>query len=89
MYALERPTFYAKLLHFAIAGPGTRDATLQRILAMRADVIYELHFFKKFFFQFLNSSQKIDKLAFRQVRLWLRQLSVLPQVKFLTSSSHN
>ncbi|VDO07797.1 unnamed protein product [Rodentolepis nana] len=37
-YALDRPTFYAKLLHFAIAGPGTRDATLQRVLAMRADI---------------------------------------------------
>lgn len=37
-YALDRPTFYAKLLHFAIAGPGTKDATLQRVLAMRADV---------------------------------------------------
>uniref|UniRef100_A0A5K3FZA6 Annexin n=1 Tax=Mesocestoides corti TaxID=53468 RepID=A0A5K3FZA6_MESCO len=37
-YALDRPTFYAKLFHFAIAGPGTKDATLQRILALRADV---------------------------------------------------
>nr|CDS30978.2 annexin [Hymenolepis microstoma] len=40
-YALDRPTFYAKLLHFAIAGPGTRDATLQRVLAMRADIDLE------------------------------------------------
>ncbi|VUZ41756.1 unnamed protein product, partial [Hymenolepis diminuta] len=40
-YALDRPTFYAKLLHFAIAGPGTKDATLQRVLAMRADIDLE------------------------------------------------
>lgn len=37
-YAIDRPTYFAELLHGAISGPGTRDSTLQRILTLRADV---------------------------------------------------
>nr|CDS23667.1 annexin [Echinococcus granulosus] len=36
-YAIDRAALFAELLHFAISGPGTRDSTLQRILALRAD----------------------------------------------------
>uniref|UniRef100_A0A158QI98 Annexin n=1 Tax=Rodentolepis nana TaxID=102285 RepID=A0A158QI98_RODNA len=36
-YAIERAALLAELLHFAMAGAGTKDATLQRTLALRAD----------------------------------------------------
>lgn len=37
-YAVDRAALFAELLHFSMRGPGTRDKTLQRTLALRADV---------------------------------------------------
>ncbi|KAM7533939.1 hypothetical protein Aperf_G00000114209 [Anoplocephala perfoliata] len=36
-YAADRPALLAELLHFSMRGLGTKDNTLQRILALRAD----------------------------------------------------
>lgn len=37
-YAIDRTGLFAELLHFAMRGAGTKDSTLQRVLALRADV---------------------------------------------------
>ncbi|KAM7534495.1 hypothetical protein Aperf_G00000114237 [Anoplocephala perfoliata] len=36
-YAVDRAGLFAELLQFSMQGPGTKDNTLQRILALRAD----------------------------------------------------
>nr|CUU98109.1 hypothetical transcript [Hymenolepis microstoma] len=36
-YATDRAALFAELLHFCVKGPGTKDTTLQRTLALRAD----------------------------------------------------
>ncbi|KAL5967627.1 Annexin A8 [Taenia solium] len=36
-YATDRASLFAELLHFAMRGAGTKDSTLQRVLALRAD----------------------------------------------------
>ncbi|VDM17495.1 unnamed protein product [Hydatigera taeniaeformis] len=36
-YAIDRAALFAELLHFAMRGAGTKDCTLQRVLALRAD----------------------------------------------------
>ncbi|KAM7534078.1 hypothetical protein Aperf_G00000114195 [Anoplocephala perfoliata] len=36
-YAIDRAALFSELLYFSMRGPGTRDSTLQRILALRAD----------------------------------------------------
>ncbi|KAM7534714.1 hypothetical protein Aperf_G00000114223 [Anoplocephala perfoliata] len=36
-YAVDRAALFAELLHFSMRGPGTKDKTLQRTLALRAD----------------------------------------------------